>query len=136
MTRFDERLGRLLVATLLVTSALGAAACGDDDASEAIRSGVGDACTTADDCMHNDQECLTEFKAGYCGRKDCAADIDCPDGSACVTEGGANYCFLVCVDKVDCNVRRDPADEANCSGSADFVDNVASRKACIPPSGS
>jgi hypothetical protein len=119
------------VATFVIV----ATACGDDDTSEAIRSGVGDSCVSTDDCIHNDQECLAEFKAGYCGRKDCVADIDCPDGSACVTEAGVNYCFLVCAEKVDCNVRRDPADEANCSGSADFVENVANRKACIPPSG-
>lgn len=111
-------------------------ACDDDDGpSEAIRSGVGDACDMTDECVHDDQECLTEFKGGYCGRRDCVNDADCPEGSACVIHGGSNYCFLICVDKPDCNVRRDPDDESNCSGSADFVDDSLNRKACVPPSG-
>lgn len=112
-----------------------ACGCGDDDASEAIRSGVGDACEVTDDCEHNDQECLTEFKGGYCGRADCVADVDCPEGSACVTQDGTNYCFLICIDKLDCNLRRSIEDESNCSSSADFVDDTLNRKACVPPSG-
>ena len=96
----------------------------------------GDACMSSDDCVHNDQECLTEFKGGYCGRTDCQSDLECPEGSACVTEGGANYCFLICIDKIDCNYRRSADEESNCSGSATFVDTApGNRKACIPPSG-
>jgi hypothetical protein len=114
---------------------LWAAACGDDDGSEAIRSGVGDACEVTDDCEHNDQACLTEFKGGYCGLRDCESDVECPDGSACVTHAGANYCFLICAEKVDCNLRRSVEDESNCSSSAEFVDDTLNRKACVPPSG-
>jgi len=124
------RLGCALFAVLL------SVACGDDDGgSEAIRSGVGDACATTDECVHDDQECLTEFKGGYCGRRDCVDDADCPQGSACVMQGASSYCFLVCLDKADCNVRRGVDEESNCSSSVDFVDDSLSRKACVPPSG-
>lgn len=134
MVRIDGRSGRSYWAAIVVVLGFTIAACGDDDTSAAIRSGVGDACAIDDDCVHNDQQCLTEFKGGYCGLRDCLADTDCPDGSACVTEAGVNYCFLICIEKPDCNVRRDPADESNCSGSAVFVDGTLGRKACIPPS--
>jgi len=130
------RLGWLVRGSAVLAAMVVATACGgDDDTSEAVRSGVGDSCVTSDDCIHNDQECLTEFKAGYCGLKNCTADVECPEGSACVTEGGINYCFLICVDKLDCNQRREPADEANCSSSVDFIDDTLNRKACVPPSG-
>lgn len=131
----NTRMGRMFW-VVAVALGLSAGGCGDDDGNEALRSGVGDACMSSDDCMFNDQECLTEFKGGYCGRSDCQSDLDCPQGSACVTEQGVNYCFLLCVDKPDCNWRRAPEDESNCSGSAEFVDDTLNRKACIPPSGS
>lgn len=110
--------------------------------SSATQLGVGAACKADTDCGNN-QKCLTEFKGGYCGLKGCAADTDCPAGSACVREtvtqdGGSastTFCFLVCVNKPDCNTNRVVDNEANCSGSAVFVDGGTGRKACIPPSG-
>ena len=97
--------------------------------------GVGAQCAAQDDCAE-DQQCLTVFKGGYCGKEDCAADADCPDGSICVThDNGKNYCFLTCVDKVDCNSNRDPEEESNCSASFTPVDGGNKNvKACIPPS--
>lgn len=110
--------------------------------SSAGQLGVGAACKADTDCGNN-QKCLTEFKGGYCGLRGCAADSDCPADSACVrepvtTDGGtttATFCFLVCADKPDCNAKRTVDNEANCSGSAVFVDGGQGRKACIPPSG-
>ncbi len=108
-------------------------ACGND----ADDIGVGAACSVADDCNQDDgdQQCLTQFKGGYCGLEGCAADADCPEGSACVSHSdGVNYCFRICVDKADCNANRSVDDEANCSSSVTFADGTKDGKACIPPS--
>ena len=107
----------------------------DDDGSEADRRGVGAQCANADDCTEEGQMCLAQFKGGYCGVQDCEHDVDCPDGSACIMhDDGSNYCFLLCVDKPDCNRNRDLENESNCSGNTTFVDGTMGRKACVPPS--
>lgn len=114
----------------LLAILLGAACGGNADDL-----GVGAQCTMNDDCNQNDgaQTCLS-FKGGYCGLKGCTHDADCPANSACIThDDQMNYCFRICVDKIDCNANRDPANEANCSSSATFVDGTMGRKACIPP---
>jgi hypothetical protein len=103
--------------------------------SEAIKRGVGSACMVNSDCTEKGQVCLTEFKGGYCGVPGCVQDTECPGGSACVTaDNGSNYCFLVCVDKVDCNPNRTVDNESNCTSSLSFVDGAMSRKVCNPPS--
>ena len=80
--------------------------------------------------------CLTNFKGGYCGKRDCTGEIDCPQGSACVRhDDGINYCFLICIDKYpDCNRFRDPDEAANCSSSIELVNTSGKPKACVPPS--
>ena len=119
---------------------LGLFACGDDS-TEADRIGVGAECSTNEDCPPQDGlalECLTQFDGGYCGRVDCSGDVDCPEGSACVTqeEGAqaANYCFRVCRDKPECNENRTEENASNCSSNVVFVDDRGERKACVPPS--
>ena len=100
---------------------------------QAMRLGVGAACDSNEDCAETAPECLP-FKGGYCGLADCEGDEDCPGGSKCVThDDGVNYCFLVCLDKPECNRHRPLDSEANCSSNITFVedDNV---KACVPPS--
>ena len=80
-------------------------------------------------------ECLTQFKGGYCGLEGCQGDVDCPEGSACVTHSdGKNYCFRERLDKPDCNLNRSVENESNCVGSIAFVDPRNDRKACEPPS--
>ena len=124
---------RLIAASLAVL----ATAC-----SSANQLGVGAACKADTECGNN-QRCLTQFKGGYCGLSGCSADSDCPADSACVresvtTDGGTatqTFCFLVCVNKPDCNANRTVDNEANCSSSAVFVDGGSGRKACVPPSG-
>jgi len=119
----------------------------DDDGSDASDRGVGEACATNEDCKNDDLnysddivepaellECLTEFKAGYCGLKGCEEHADCPDGSKCVITDGGNYCFLVCAEKPDCNEYRDADSEANCVGSAELIDGANDVKVCVPPS--
>jgi hypothetical protein len=109
-----------------------ATGCGDDN--EANRRGVGATCETNDDCTEAGQECLLDFKGGYCGVKNCTTNDDCPEGSGCVTEGGANYCFLVCDQKSECNVNRTADVESNCSSTITWADEELG-KACVPPSG-
>lgn len=128
--------------TLPCLVALLSVGCGDDDGhtSEAIRRGIGAECDAELACEEEGQECLAEFAGGYCGVRDCIDDADCPAGSACVTDGtfaGVNYCFLVCIDKPDCNVNRSVDDESNCTSSIDFVDPdvEAGLKVCRPPMG-
>lgn len=120
----------------LVCLGLGVLGCGEDEQSEADRLGVGAQCSSNDECTEEGQSCLTQFKGGYCGVQGCDGDAACPEGSACVSHEGANYCFLVCGTKSECNANRDAANEANCSSSAEFVEEAKGRKACVPPSGS
>ena len=113
----------LLLALLVV-------ACG----TAAQQSGVGRECDSNDDCA-DDQSCL-DFTGGYCGLQDCDDDDDCPGGSACVEHtDGERYCFLICVDKQECNAGRSADAEANCSANVVFVDEQDGVKACVPPSG-
>ncbi len=121
----------------LVVLVMGLAAAGCGGGNEADELGVGAQCTTTDDCNPDiDATCLTQFKGGYCGLTGCIADVDCPEASACIKHSdNLNYCFRICIDKPECNANRDPENEANCSGSVEFVDQAQGRKACVPPSG-
>jgi hypothetical protein len=127
---------RLAKLPVLLVFALISPACSDDDddgGTQAMRLGVGAACDSNDDCAETAPECLS-FKGGYCGLADCEADDDCPSGSKCVThDDQRNYCFLVCIDKPECNRHRPLEDEANCSSNVTFVTDEAV-KACVPPS--
>ena len=126
---------RTLILAFLSLSCSVLLSCGDDEGSEADRRGVGAQCASSDECTEEGQSCLTQFKGGYCGVQDCVHDVDCPEGSACVAhDDGKNYCFLICIDKVDCNIHRDLENESNCSSSITFTDGTMSRKACVPPS--
>jgi hypothetical protein len=127
---------------------LSLAGCRADD-GDAAKRGVGAACEISDDCEGDSPaqgqdamdaspflECLTEFKAGYCGLTGCESHDDCPAGSLCVVaDGGVHYCFLLCVDKVDCNTHRAADSEANCTSSVDFIDGAKTSKVCVPPMG-
>ncbi|MBA3453399.1 MAG: hypothetical protein H0T42_09940 [Deltaproteobacteria bacterium] len=119
---------------LLLASAFALAACGGNESDEL---GVGAQCTATDECNQDiSATCLLQFKGGYCGLTGCLHDTDCPESSACVKHtDNVNYCFRICLDKPECNANRDGENEANCSGSATFVDGTMGRKACLPPSG-
>jgi hypothetical protein len=130
---------RRCVGVLLLVPCVALGACGDDGprsrGTDADRHGVGAACTSDAQCAEG-QACL-DFKDGYCGIEDCHADSDCPQGSACVAHAdGSNYCFLLCDNKLDCNLNRPVDGEANCVSSIVFVESeVGHSKACEPPSG-
>ena len=129
-------LSKTFAGYILLMVGLTAVSCGDGDGSgsEAQRRGVAAQCASDDDCSEDGQVCLDEFKGGYCGIGDCTADSDCPAGSECVAHEGANYCFLLCDAKPECNAHRDEENEANCSSSVTFVDPDVDSKACVPPS--
>jgi hypothetical protein len=140
MTRTRRTLLTPLFPVLLIAAAgLG---CGDDDdGTQADRLGVGAECESDDDCLQSErdggisQECLTQFKGGYCGLEDCIDNDDCPEGSGCVAhDDGNNYCFRLCGDKPECNLNREPDNEANCSSSIEYASDPLG-KACVPPSG-
>jgi hypothetical protein len=123
-----EFMSRILCALVV------AVVCGCGGGSEAIRRGVGAECNPDLACTESGQTCLTEFKGGYCGVSACLHDGDCPAGSACVTDDNqTNYCFLICVDKVDCNPRRSAENESSCTSSLTFIDGTMGRKVCRPP---
>ncbi len=129
-----EKRGGLSLVGLLLLALLGAA-CGEESANDQL---IGAQCATVADCDDGDEgtpalECLTQFAGGYCGRAGCVQDADCPEGSLCALLEGANYCFLVCTEKSECNRNRDAANEANCSSSVDPVSG-GEEKLCIPPS--
>jgi hypothetical protein len=111
-----------------------AAACDDDSPADEL--GVGAQCTATDECdAETMQQCLTQFKGGYCGIQGCTADADCPADSACIAHDDMqNYCFRICVETIDCNANRDLENESNCSSNVTFVDGTMGRKACVPPS--
>lgn len=130
--------------TLTALGMLALAACGDDSGgTPADRLGVGAECATNADCLqsHRDgglsEECLTQFKGGYCGIENCTGDGDCPEHSACVAhDDGKNYCFRLCADKPECNLYRSPDVESNCTSKVEYVggDKDTTGKACVPPS--
>lgn len=143
MALLDRIRARRITKTMLLACAVSAllVACGSSE-SEADRVGVGGECASDTDCpiIECDVEpcpvlaCLTQFSGGYCGLADCTGDIECPAGSACVAHtDGTNYCFRLCDNKPECNGRRSPDVEANCSASVEFVEPQAF-KACVPPS--
>ena len=123
------------LAALLPAATLSAvvASCGDDD-NEANEQLLGAECASTATCDNPELTCLTEFKGGYCGKKDCASDEECPSGSICVTEEGTTYCFLTCLEKPDCNDHRSLENEANCSSSIEPLNPDNQSKACVPPS--
>ncbi len=133
------RIRRAFLALSAVLAGFACVACGDDDkggpgGSEADLHGVGASCASNAECWEPGQTCLP-FKGGYCGIEGCQGDADCPSGSRCVAHtNGTNYCFLVCVDKVDCNFNRPPESESNCSANITFTDGGKKSKACVPPS--
>ncbi len=117
--------------------------CADHDGpgTEADRVGVGASCVSSADCPQPEDGdapqlvCLPEFDGGYCGLESCTANRDCPYGSACVAhDNGTNYCFRICLDKAECNLRREPDVQSNCSSNIEFVEPQTNIKACVPPS--
>lgn len=136
----------------LAPGACGSGLCNGTEKVDANTFGIGGACTSDAGCASlaaasdaitkcvdttttaTSLSCITTFTGGYCGKKNCTGNADCPSGSACVRHtDGINYCFLTCTEKSQCNTYRSKSVEANCSSNITFVDGNTSTKACVPP---
>jgi hypothetical protein len=129
---------QLFIWALLIACLTGLVGCGDN--VEADEQFIGGECAVLADCDDDNPdtaelECILDFKGGYCGRKDCTASSECPEGSLCANYEAGNYCFRTCVDKSECNRNRSVENESNCSSSIDPVEG-GEEKLCIPPTGS
>ena len=133
-----ENATKMAVFSIIIGASLASTTACGDGGTEADRLGVAAECTATSDCNTEDGlVCLSQFKGGYCGKSDCTKTTDCPGGSVCIThDDTVNYCFRTCIDKVECNINRTAANEANCSSNVTFAEGSKSGKVCIPPSGS
>lgn len=93
--------------------------------------GVGEACAGDAECAAG-LVCLTSFKGGYCGEKDCKVNADCPTGSLCVKDGSSSYCALTCAAPGDCAVCRGADVAATCKADATFVETGTTGSVCVP----
>lgn len=102
------------------------AACGSSDVGTEGQV-VGASCTTSGgpsgSCAEG-SKCVvdTDFPGGSCV-KDCTAQSDCPDGSACIQEDGG-ICVLECADAGDCR------DAYNCVEKS-TLNPAGSAKVCL-----
>ncbi|HTM46133.1 MAG TPA: hypothetical protein VL137_14335, partial [Polyangiaceae bacterium] len=95
--------------------------------------GVGADCATNVDCTN--LECISAFNGGYCSRKDCVRNADCPADSSCVSAAdGHNYCYKNCATTSDCSFCRHDGSSASCSSNVTFADADAgiSGSVCVP----
>jgi hypothetical protein len=94
--------------------------------------GVGEACLTKADC-NGDLECLTDVDGGYCGKANCTANADCPNGSACVRmDETRSYCLRKCQGDSDCSFCRPWDDRTPCTDEVDYVEDGTPGRVCVP----
>ena len=78
--------------------------CGDSG-SEGPEGGVGSPARQSD-CLRLDS--MSHFQGRICGIADCQEDVGCPSGSAWRrpygTQKKKKLCFLICTDKLQCNM--------------------------------
>jgi hypothetical protein len=95
--------------------------------------GVGAACVGDVDCKAP-LTCMTGFKGGYCGVKDCTTNAQCPADSLCVKHSDAvGYCYLKCTAATTCSFCRPPAYAAACSDQVTFLEAGTTGSVCVPP---
>ncbi|MEJ7730099.1 MAG: hypothetical protein WKG00_12870 [Polyangiaceae bacterium] len=94
--------------------------------------GVGAVCD-GDAACASGLVCLTTFTGGYCGKKDCALDTDCPADSRCVEDGGATYCYRTCAGDTDCSFCRGSDVFAACRDDVAFAEAGTPGSVCVPP---
>ncbi len=92
--------------------------------------GVGAACGDAVDCGP-DLECVDAFDGGYCGRRGCSANAECPGDSACVAIDGESYCLKSCAGDGDCELCRDADHPAACTDDVEYVEAGTTGSVCL-----
>jgi hypothetical protein len=96
--------------------------------------GVGAGCADGTDCAAG-LECVTEFRGGYCTKRNCSVNADCPKDSLCVSHSnGKNYCYPICTAEFNCSFCRHPDFVASCRDDVDFAVAGTTGKVCVPPS--
>jgi hypothetical protein len=93
--------------------------------------GVGAACAGDDDC-DPDLECVGDFDGGYCGRRDCTSNAECPGASLCVEIDDRSYCVRTCDHESDCGFCRHPDVAAACTTDVTYVEGDATVPVCVP----
>jgi len=92
---------------------------------------VGADCNDDADC--NGLECIAGFPGGYCTRRDCVSNDDCPANSLCVSsDDGNNYCYKSCASASDCSFCRHDGLAANCSDAVTFAEDGTTGSVCVP----
>jgi hypothetical protein len=92
--------------------------------------GVGAWCGDDEDCS-GDLVCLHEIDGGYCARRDCEANADCPMGSACVVGPDFNYCARQCERESDCTFCRTSDHYATCASDVTFAEDGTAGPVCV-----
>lgn len=92
--------------------------------------GVGAACGSDDDC--GDLSCVRGASSGYCSRRDCVVNADCPGDSLCVTAGGSSYCYKSCSAASDCSLCRFDGISPACSDDVVFAEEGTTGTVCVP----
>jgi hypothetical protein len=95
--------------------------------------GLGARCLGDEDCSGG-LECLTDFAGGYCSKRGCTSNADCPgNGSLCVDAGSdASYCAKACSKPSDCSWCRGEQLAATCRDDVTFVEEGTVGAVCVP----
>jgi hypothetical protein len=92
----------------------------------------GEACKADADCATG-LVCNTNFKGGYCAKKDCSTNADCGQNARCTKVGGASYCLKTCAGAWDCSLCRPRDLPGACRDDVDYVEAGTTGSVCVPP---
>jgi len=93
--------------------------------------GVGATCADDADCSA-DLECITDFDGGYCGKRGCETNAQCPGGSLCVLHDGTGFCYRSCSAASDCGLCRSGDFAASCDDDVVFAEVDTTGSVCVP----
>lgn len=93
--------------------------------------GHGATCNQDTPCA-GELDCLDEFAGGYCGKRDCKLNLDCPQDSLCVLDGDTGFCFKSCELDSECSFCRGSQFAATCSDNVEFAEEGTQASVCVP----
>ncbi|MEN9580711.1 MAG: hypothetical protein RJA70_3720 [Pseudomonadota bacterium] len=91
----------------------------------------GATCDKATPCS-GDLDCLDEFAGGYCGKRDCKLNADCPGDTLCVLDGDMGFCFKTCGVDSECSFCRAGEVAASCDDGVKFAEKGTQGSVCVP----